>query len=85
MTKQDFNRAKEIEEELKIIASNIENLDNALTLSVVHPNERHIFETKSCVFARFICDQKFLESAIEYYESEEKRLNAEFEALGKES
>lgn len=83
MTIQDFNRAKEIEEELKIIASNIEHLDNALTHSIVHPNDRHIFDTKSCVFARFTCDQKFLESAIEYYENEEKRLNAEFEALGK--
>lgn len=85
MTIQDFNRAKEIEEELKIITSNIESLDNALTHSIVHPNDRHIFETKSCVFARFICDQEFLESAIEYYENEEKRLNAEFEALGEEN
>lgn len=85
MTWNDFDRAKEIEEELKIIASNIEHLDHALTHSVVHPNDRHIFETKSCVFARFICDQKFLESAIEYYENEEKKLNAEFEALGKEN
>jgi hypothetical protein len=85
MTLQDFNRAKEIEEELKIIVSNIEELNRALTHSVVRPNDRHIFETKTCVFARFICDQKFLESAIEYYENEEKRLNAEFEALGKEN
>ena len=85
MTIYDFNRAKEIEEERKIIASNIENLDNALTHSFVHPNDRHIFETKSCVFSRFICDEKFLKFAIEYYENEEMKLNAEFEALGKEN
>ena len=85
MTWNDFNRAKEIKEELKTIALNIKALDDVLTASFVHPKAKHIFQTKSYVFAEFVCDQKFLESAIEYYENEEKKLNAEFEALGKEN
>lgn len=85
MTLHDFNRAKEIEKELETIASNIKALDDALTASFVHPKAKHIFRTQSYVFAEFVCDQKFLESAIEYYENEEKKLNAEFEALGKEN
>lgn len=85
MTIQDFNRAKEIEEELKTITRNINELNDVLNTSYVHPKAKHHFETKSYVFAEFVCDQKFIESAIEYYENEEKRLNAEFEALGKEN
>ena len=83
MTLHDFNRAKEIEKELETITSNIKALNKALDVSYVHPNAKHIFETQTNVFAKFICDQKFLEAAIEYYENEEKKLNAEFEALGK--
>lgn len=85
MTLQDFNRAKEIEEERKIITSNIKELDRALLHSFAHPKDTHRFETQSCVFAEFICDEKFLKFAIQYYENEEARLNAEFEALGKEN
>lgn len=85
MTIQDFNRAKEIEEERKIIVSNIEELDKALTHSYVHPKDKHIFKTQSCVFAEFICDERFLKFAIEYYENEIIKLNEEFEALGKEN
>lgn len=84
MTLYDFNRAKEIQEELHTINSNINELNHAWSYSACHPNATHRFNTQSYVFAEFVCDQKFLEMAIEYYENEIKKLEAEFEALGNE-
>jgi hypothetical protein len=84
MTLHDFNRAKEIQEELHTINSNIDALNHTWSYSACHPNATHRFKTQSYVSTEFVCDKKFLELAIEYYENEEKKLNAEFEALGKE-
>lgn len=85
MTLNDFNRAKEIEGELKTINSNIEALNKTLDTSFTYPHAKHKFTTQSYVFAEFFCDEKFLEFAIEYYENEVEKLEAEFEALGKEN
>ena len=85
MTLHDFNRAKEIEEELEILKMNVENLDRILTDSYLHPAATYTFEMDDWIDARLDCDAKFIESAIEYYENEIKKLEAEFEALGKEN
>ena len=87
MTIYEFERAKEIEKELNVINKNIEHLEDLIYNPAPFAQKDFEFYLRS-IDSRFgpylTADKKFLEHALEYYQNEAKKLEAEFEALGKE-
>lgn len=88
MTIYEFERAKEIQTELNVINKNIEYLEDVVY--DYHPFTQHEFEfylrgRDSRLGSCLTVDKKFLEQALEYYQNEVKKLEAEFEALGGEN
>ena len=88
MTIYEFERAKEIEKELNVINKNIEYLENLVYDPIPFGQKDFEFYLRgrdSRFGAYLTVDKKFLEQALEYYQNEAKKLESEFEALGKEN
>lgn len=87
MTIYEFERAKEIDKELNVINKNIEYLEDLIYNHIPFGQKNFEFYLRG-VDARFgsylTVDKKFLEQALKYYHNEATKLEAEFEALGKE-